>query len=157
MCIYPSPPSLFSMHCSGIAVSYQTGQDQWWFVWWLSTCTDRVNWWYAFKTVTTVLFSPLLTELTTILDTNGELSWPESLKKVITEPLNVSGWGTPLVPADVIGVVVYDVFSGRTMNSHRWTVFDNVHVSCSWSPTWQTGAILEGEISITPAGRAKPE
>ena len=35
------------------------------------------------KQFTTVPFRPLLTGLTIDLDTSGELSWPESLEKVI--------------------------------------------------------------------------
>ena len=58
------------------------------------------------KQFTTVPFRPLLTELTTILDTNGELFGPESLKKLTMEVLTVNRGGTPLVPADVMGTVV---------------------------------------------------
>ena len=43
------------------------------------------------KQFTTVLFSPLLTGLNTVLDTSGRTFGPESLEKVIMEPLKVSG------------------------------------------------------------------
>ena len=101
---------------------------------------------------TTVPFSPLFTVLTTDLDTNGELFWPESLEKVIMELLIVSGGVTPLVPADV-RAAVWVVFSCKTVNSHRWTIPDEVHLSSSWSPAWQTEATAEGESSTTPAHR----
>ena len=43
------------------------------------------------KQFTTVPFRPLLTGLNTVLDINGRTFGPESLEKVITEPLNVNG------------------------------------------------------------------
>ena len=66
---------------------------------------DSVNY-IPLKQFTTVPFSLLLTGLTTTLDINGELSWAESLEKVIVELLKVSGGGTPLVPADETGTFV---------------------------------------------------
>ena len=103
-----------------------------------------------FKQFTTVPFRLLLTRLTVTLDTSGELFWPESLKKMIIEELIINGGGTPLVPADETGTVVWVIFSGKTVNSHLWTVPDEVHVSSSWSPTRQTGATDEGESSTNP-------
>ena len=58
------------------------------------------------KQFTTVPFRPLLTGLTVILDTSGELPGPESLEKVIMELLIVRGGGIPLLPADVMDTVV---------------------------------------------------
>ena len=58
------------------------------------------------KQLTTVPFSPLLTGLTTTLDTSGDSFWPESLEKVTMDELKVSGSvGTPLEPCDVTGDV----------------------------------------------------
>ena len=71
------------------------------------------------KQFTTVLFRPLLTGLTTVLDISGMTFGPESLKKVIMEPLIISGGDEPLVPTDMIGTVVWVIFSGKRVNSHR--------------------------------------
>ena len=70
------------------------------------------------KQFTTVPLRPLLTGLIVTLDTSGDSFWPESLEKVIIELLKVSGGGTPLVPADVMGVVVWIILSGKPVNSH---------------------------------------
>ena len=82
------------------------------------------------KQFTTVPFSPLLTESTVALDISGKIFGPESLEKVIMEPLIVRGGGIPLGPADVI-IAMCDVFSAKTVNSHLRKMFDNVHVSSS--------------------------
>ena len=58
------------------------------------------------KQFTTVPFRPLLTGRTTILDISGMTFGPESLEKMIMEFLIVRGGGRPLVPIDVMGVVV---------------------------------------------------
>ena len=58
------------------------------------------------KQFTTVPFRPLLTGLTIIVDISGRIFGPESLEKVIMELLIVRGGGIPLVPIDVMGVVV---------------------------------------------------
>ena len=71
------------------------------------------------KQFTTVPFRPLLTELTTVLDISGRTFGPESLEKVIMEPLIIRGVDEPLVPTDKIGTVVWVIFSGRIVNSHR--------------------------------------
>ena len=72
------------------------------------------------KQLTTVPFISLFTGLTTILDIGGELPLPESLEKVIVEEVTiVSGGGTRRLDA-VMGVVVWVIFSGKTVNSHLW-------------------------------------
>ena len=71
------------------------------------------------KQFTTVLFRPLLTGLTTVLDISGRILGPESLEKVITEPLIISGGDEPLVPTDMIGADEWVIFSGKIVNSHR--------------------------------------
>ena len=105
------------------------------------------------KQFTTVPFKPLLTGLTTILDIRGELPWPDNLEKVIVDVLILSGRGIPLTPIAVMGVVVYIIFSGKTMNSHLWFISVVLQISSNWSPTWQTGATAERESSTNPADR----
>ena len=100
---------------------------------------------------TTVPFRSLLTLSIVTLDTSGRMFWPESLEKVIMEVPILSGWGIPLTPSAEMGVGLWVTFSGKTVNSHLWTPSDVLHVSSSWSPTWQTGATSDGEISTTPA------
>ena len=82
------------------------------------------------KQFTTVPFGPMLTEATVTLDISGKTFGPESLEKVIMEPLIIRGGGIPLGPTDVI-IAMCDVFSGKTVNSHLRKMFDNVHVSSS--------------------------
>ena len=83
------------------------------------------------KHFTTVPFRPLLTESTVTLNTSGKTFGPESLENVIMEPLIIRGGGTPLVPADVTGVVACVIFSGKIVNSHLRKMSDDVHVSSS--------------------------
>ena len=70
------------------------------------------------KQSTTVPFRPLLTGLTVILDISGRTFRPENLEKVIMELVILSGRGIPLTPVDVMGVIVWFTFSGKTVNSH---------------------------------------
>ena len=71
------------------------------------------------KQFTIVPFRPLLIGLTTVLDISGMTFGPESLEKVIMEPLIISGGDEPLVPTDMIGADEWVIFPGKTVNSHR--------------------------------------
>ena len=41
------------------------------------------------------------------------------------------------------------------VNLHVCNTPSVLHVSLSWSPAWQTGAITEGEISTTPVHKPR--
>ena len=99
-------------------------------------------------------FRPSPIGLIVILDVRG---WVESLEKVNVVELTITGGGTPLEPPDEsIGIKVIGApFSSLTVNSHLRNLPVTLHVSSSWSPTWQTGATPEGEISTTPGEISK--
>ena len=91
-------------------------------------------------------FRPVLTGLTVMVDVSG---WVESLEKVNLVELTITGGGTPLDPPAVT-IGVKGIWAPVTLNSHLRNIPVTLHVSSSWSPTWQTGATPEGEISTNP-------
>ena len=111
------------------------------------------------KQLTTAPFRSLVTGLTVILDIRGKLSLPDRvLRKWIW-----SRWSSlvefhyyhhaiDVKTAKLLKVIVWDII---TVTSHLWNIPVLLHVSSSWSPSWQTVATGEGEISTTPADRTK--
>ena len=98
-------------------------------------------------------FRPSLMGLINTLDISGKLRSAEILAKVnMEEPITTGVESTPVVPTDeMVCKLVAAPRSGFVMSSHECDNPDVVlHVSSSWSPTWHTGATIEGEISTNP-------
>ena len=106
------------------------------------------------KQFTLVPFRPSVTGLTVILDISGKIFRLESLEKVkrIVELIIRGCESTPVEPPDDTDLVkvMAAPLSEIAVNFHVCSTPSVLHVSLSWSPAWQTGAISEGAISTTP-------